>query len=79
MNRIWGGSDEPRSVTEYKTEYKSHDATNRRQPFKPDAEYKSFNGPIQDETTHKYFARHSLSFQRCIKEAHCLNSKRTKL
>jgi hypothetical protein len=49
---IVGKGDQPCSVTEYKNEFRQHDGA-RRQPFKPDNEYKSTNAPLQDETTHK--------------------------
>ncbi len=53
MQHIWGGSDEPRTASEYKTEYMKKDTYQRRAPFKPDNEYKAYTGAIQDETTHK--------------------------
>ena len=39
-------------MTEYKNEFRPHDAA-RRQPFKPDSDYKGAGVPIDDETTHK--------------------------
>lgn len=55
---ILGKGDQPCAITEYKNEYRAHDAA-RRQPFKPDNEFKGSGVPLSDETTHKHdYIRH---------------------
>lgn len=49
---ILGKGEHPCAVTEYKNEYRTHQAS-RTLPFKPDNEYKSSNIPLNDDTTHK--------------------------
>ena len=54
-HRPWGISgkgEQPCAVTEYKNEYRAHDQA-RRQPFKPDNDFKGTNIPLSDETTNK--------------------------
>lgn len=55
-HRPWGivGKGDPScTVSEYKNEYRAHDGA-RRQPIKPDTDYKSPNVPISGETTNKH-------------------------
>ena len=46
------GKGGPCPVTEYKNEYQKHSAT-RRQPIKPDAEYRPSGIPMDGNTTNK--------------------------
>ena len=46
------GKSGPCPVTEYKNEFQAH-ANARRQPIKPDTEYRSADIPMQDVTTNK--------------------------
>jgi len=55
------GKGGPCPVTEYKNEYQKHSAT-RRQPIKPDAEYRPSGIPMDGNTTNKNdYIRHPLN------------------